>query len=208
MRWPVIPFQIRTVLSEQPLASRVPSGLQHTERTSSTCHSSRCSSFPVLPFQIRTVLSEQPLASRVPSGLQHTDQTKSECPSRRCSSVHGPPISFCGRYSLLGISVFPSSLYWPAIGSTPTGSPVNNFWVKAMRITLNRRPGSLQGCSSASSHPMLFFQFDQSLIELQYNRLNFLLRRTQFLLKRLEGFHFWKFVFRPRRIGIYLFSKR
>ena len=63
-----------------PDATRSPSGLKHTDVTSSPCPSSVLTHAPVSASHSRTVVSHEPDASRRPSGLKHTVYTKPPCP--------------------------------------------------------------------------------------------------------------------------------
>ena len=65
---PVAASQIRAVLSQDPVATLLPSGDQATLLTTRPCPSSARTSSPVVASQIRAVLSQDPVATRLPSG--------------------------------------------------------------------------------------------------------------------------------------------
>jgi hypothetical protein len=79
MLWPVAGSQIRTVLSSDPGASRLPSRDQAIDVTQSLCPSRVEMVWPVAGSQIRTVLSVDPDASRLLSRSQKMDVTGDSC---------------------------------------------------------------------------------------------------------------------------------
>jgi hypothetical protein len=64
-----------TVLSLDPEANFLPSGLKATERTQPVCPFNIFSGFPVAKSQRITVLSADPEANFLPSGLKATEKT-------------------------------------------------------------------------------------------------------------------------------------
>src|SRR5207253_1138009 len=78
--WPVTALHTFTVLSSEPLARRVPSGLKATLLTPAVCPLSMRVSWPVAASHIFTVPSPEPLARRLPSGLKATLLTPAVCP--------------------------------------------------------------------------------------------------------------------------------
>jgi hypothetical protein len=72
---------MRTVLSDEPDAIRLPSGEKATDKTQPVCPVNGWpSGAPVSESQMRTVLSDEPDAIRLPSGEKATDETKPVCP--------------------------------------------------------------------------------------------------------------------------------
>ena len=69
----VLRFQSIIVLSFDPLANRVPLGLNATELIKSLCPSNVAIKILVSRFQSFIVLSQDPLANRVPLGLNATE---------------------------------------------------------------------------------------------------------------------------------------
>ena len=69
---PVAKSQSRAVVSDDPLARRIPSGEKVTVAIAPSWASSRSISVLVAKSQTRTVASEDPVASFVPSGEKAT----------------------------------------------------------------------------------------------------------------------------------------
>jgi hypothetical protein len=91
---PLLVFQILTVSSPDPDASRAESGEKATELTEWLWPSSVCRHLPLLVFQILTVLSSDPDASRAESGEKATELTQSLWPSSVCrQALHSSPIA-------------------------------------------------------------------------------------------------------------------
>lgn len=86
-------FQIRTVPSLPPLATRRPSGLNATDLTGWSCPRRTAVALPSMASQIRTVWSRPPLATRRPSALTATEMTVRSWPrsTRGDPPVRGAP---------------------------------------------------------------------------------------------------------------------
>src|ERR1017187_7604732 len=72
--------QTRSLLSQLPVAMRVPSGLQATLNTEPSWSSNVCNNLPVAASQTLAVRSTLPVTRRLPSGLQATLKTNRSCP--------------------------------------------------------------------------------------------------------------------------------
>ncbi len=73
MVFPVSRSHIRAVLSQDPVASREPSGEKETELTTPGCPVRVMMVFPDLKSHIRAVLYLDPVAIREPSGEKETE---------------------------------------------------------------------------------------------------------------------------------------
>ena len=76
---PVRASHTRAVLSEPPVTTRDPSGLNAAERTASVCPLRASSSAPVLASHTRAVLSSLAVTTRAPSGLNAADFRRRRC---------------------------------------------------------------------------------------------------------------------------------
>src|SRR5215470_13383471 len=79
--------QIRAVLSTDAVTTRVPSGLNAADLTSSSCPRRTLISFPVIASQIRAVLSADAVTMRFPPGLKAAEVIQETCPRRTAISL-------------------------------------------------------------------------------------------------------------------------
>ena len=80
--------QTFAVLSQLPVTTRDPSGLNDAESTQPVCPLSVRTSAPLVASQTFAVLSPLAVTIRVPSGLNDAELTRSVCPLSVRTSAH------------------------------------------------------------------------------------------------------------------------